>query len=175
MSLRFTPIALAAVIVALAVVAAPARAQSVEACYTPSGSLYLINQPGAPTACSSAAHKQITLTSVGPAGPQGPTGPTGPAGPAGPTGASGPLAGLEFHSASTSMAPSGSANYCIFFATCSAGKSVLNFGYDPAPGNPGTIFSSRPAINGQQVTWALSAPANTSWTVYWTCVDGLLP
>jgi hypothetical protein len=174
-ALRSTPIALAAVVVALVAAAAPARAQSVEACYTPSGSLYLIKQPGAPTVCSSTSHKQITLAAAGPTGPQGPTGPTGPAGPVGPTGPSGPLSGLEFHSGTTNMVPSGSANFGIFIATCAAGKSVMNFGFDPAPGNSGFYYASRPAINGKQLTWGLTAPANTAWTVYWTCVDGLLP
>ena len=163
-----------ALVLAFLGAAAPAGAQ-IQGCYTPSGSLYLIKQPGAPDACVSSSHTQITLVATGPQGPQGAQGPAGPQGPTGATGPSGPLSGLEFRSGSSSMVPTGAANFGIFFATCSAGKSVMNFGYDPAPGNPGTFFASRPAINGNQITWSFSAPANTTWTFYWTCVNGVTP
>ena len=170
------PLAGALVALALVVVAAPAGAQTIEACYVPaSGSVYLIKQPGTPTECNSSAHKQITLTATGPAGPTGPQGPAGPTGPTGPTGPSGPLSGLEFKSAAATVVASGTANFGIFFATCPTGKSVMNFGYDPSQGNTGAFFFSRPAINGKQVTWGFGAPTGSQWTFYWTCVDGLLP
>lgn len=152
-----------------------ASAQTRTACYVPaSGTVYMIKEPGTPTSCNSPAHVQFTWSTSGQTGPQGPQGAQGPAGPAGPTGASGPLAGLEFHSEAATLTPSGSANYGIFFATCSANtKSVMNFGYQANPG--GTIFATRPAISGSQVLWAFQGAANSSWVFYWTCVDGVTP
>lgn len=163
-------LAIACVTLALVVSAAPAGAQQLSACYVPkSGTVYMINQTGTPTACLSKQHVEFSWSTTGAQGPQGPVGPEGPQGPQGP---SGPLSGLEFHSEAATLIPSGSANFGIFFATCSAPtKSVMNFGYDPGSG--GTIFSSRPAISGAQVLWAFQAAANSTWTFYWTCVDGV--
>ena len=152
-----------------------AAAQTRTACYVPaSGTVYMIKEPGTPTKCNSNAHVQFTWSTSGLTGPQGPQGATGPAGPTGPTGASGPLAGLEFHSQAATLVPNGSANYGIFFASCSSNtKSVMNFGHQNNPG--GIIFASRPALSGNQVLWAFQGEANSSWVFYWTCVDGVTP
>lgn len=171
---RYLPATIATACVALALVASasPAGAQQLSACYVPkSGTVYMINQAGTPSACLSKQHVEFSWSTTGAQGPQGPVGPAGPQGPQGPAG---PLSGLEFHSQAATLTPIGSANYGTFFATCSAPtKSVMTFGYDPGSG--GTIFASRPAISGQQVTWAFQAAANSTWTFYWTCVDGVIP
>lgn len=170
---RFLPPTLAAACAALALLisAAPAGAQTLSACYVPkSGTVYMIKQTGTPTACLSKQHVEFSWSTTGAQGPQGPVGPAGPQGPQGPAG---PLSGLEFHSQSVTLVPSGSANYGIFFATCSTPtKSVMNFGYQPGSG--GTIFASRPALSGQTVRWAFQAEANSTWAFYWTCVDGVI-
>lgn len=170
------PLALLGAIAAL-LIAAPseAAAQTRTACYVPaSGTVYMIKEPGTPTACHSGAHVQFTWSTSGQTGPQGPQGATGPAGPTGPTGASGPLSGLEFHSQAATLVPNGSANYGIFFASCSsATKSVITFGHQANPG--GTIFASRPATNGKQVLWAFQGEANSTWVFYWSCADGVIP
>jgi hypothetical protein len=171
-TLPFGPTTLAIAVVALALVATPARAgaQQLSACYVPkSGTVYMINQAGTPTSCLSRQHVEFSWSTTGAQGPQGPEGPQGPQGPQGPAG---PLSGLEFHSEAATLTPSGTANYGIFFATCSAPtKSVMNFGYQPGSG--GVIFASRPAVSGAQVVWAFQAEANSTWTFYWTCVDGV--
>lgn len=164
-------LAVACAALALLVSAAPAGAQTLSACYVPkSGTVYMINQTGTPTACLSKTHVEFSWSTTGAQGPQGPVGPAGPQGPQGPAG---PLSGLEFHSEAHTIVPAGpTANYGIFFATCSSpSKSVMNFGYDPGSG--GTIFASRPALSGQAVTWAFQAAANSTWVFYWTCVDGV--
>lgn len=167
--------ALGTIVFLLMATPSQAAAQTRTACYVPaSGTVYMINEPGTPTVCKSDAHVQFTWSTSGLTGPQGPQGATGPAGPTGPTGASGPLSGLEFHSQAATLVPSGSANYGIFFASCSAPtKSVITFGHQANPG--GTIFASRPALSGKQVLWAFQGEANSQWVFYWSCADGVTP
>jgi len=170
------PLAIVGTIAAL-LTATPsqAAAQTKTACYIPqSGTVYMIKEAGTPTECRASTHVEFSWAASGQTGPQGPQGATGPAGPTGATGASGPLAGLEFHSQAATLTPNGTANYGIFFATCSAStKSVMNFGYQGNPG--GTIFATRPALSGNQVLWAFQGEANSQWVFYWTCVDGVTP
>lgn len=167
--------ALGAIVFLLMATPSQGAAQTRTACYVPaSGTVYMIKEPGTPTACNSNAHVQFTWSTSGLTGPQGPQGATGPAGPTGPTGASGPLSGLEFHSQAATLVPTGSANYGIFFASCSAPtKSVITFGHQANGG--GTIFASRPALSGKQVLWAFQAEANSQWVFYWSCADGVTP
>ena len=82
---------------ALAGLAQPADAQSgenvISACYIPgTGTLYIVDQNGAPDGCLRVDHVlfQWDRSSVpGPEGPQGPAGEAGPEGPAGERGAQG--------------------------------------------------------------------------------------
>ena len=168
------PLAGALGALALLFMAAPAGAQqSLYACYVPkSGTVYMIRQTGTPTECLSKQHVEFTWSGTGPQGIQGPEGPRGPDGPQGPQGPSGPLAGLEFHGQAATIDPvSPTANFGVFFATCStATKSVMNFGYQANPG--GTIFASRPNVLGNVTRWSFQAAAGSVWNFYWTCVEG---
>ncbi|HRQ78576.1 MAG TPA: hypothetical protein PLY94_08240, partial [Gemmatimonadaceae bacterium] len=57
---------------------------TLKACFVPTtGVVYLVGQPGLPTACVSPVHVALSWNARGPQGPQGEIGPQGPAGPAG--------------------------------------------------------------------------------------------
>lgn len=138
MSLRSLPLVASLAIAAATLGSESAGAQAAQlmACFVPrSGTLYLVGQNGAPSACRATDHVLVQWNTVGQEGPAGNTGPQGPAGPAGNTGQQGPpgpvafgtLSGIETVVA-TFRGPIGVGADVYLTARCPVGKTAIGGG-----------------------------------------------
>jgi hypothetical protein len=121
------------------------------ACYTPGkGTVYRIKTSDTPQACEK---KDVEFSWT--------------------DRASSPISGLTFHNATVTIGTSGR-----FFATCDAGQSVVNFGYEiPVTSTATTsqIRGSRPTVSGGQGLWVFVASPGTEYVFYWNCADADAP
>ena len=139
---------------------------TIYACYiVGKGIVYRIKVHGAPNEC---AKNDVEFTiDQGVPGPEGPRGPEGPQGTVGPQGAAGPIDGVSHHAANVTLPADRQ-----FRATCPAGKSVLNFGWEIPSGStasPTQIWRNRPAITATQTEWLFGAATGTVYNFFWTC------
>lgn len=132
---------------------------TMHACYTPAGTLYLIKQPGLQQSCAG-NHVEISWNVQGPKGDPGPQGPQGPQGEQGPPGPSG-VSGYEIRTAV--------ANASVQEATsnCPSGKSPLGGGFSfSLPGND--VKRSGPDGPGWTVTQGTTGPG-PDWFIFAVC------
>lgn len=81
----------------------------------------------------------------------------------------GNITGIVFASAAVTLPSDGR-----YLATCPAGKSVMNFGWEIPPNstaNASQIVGNRPAVGAGQLTWGFHAAAGTNYVFYWNCAD----
>ena len=139
---------------------------TIEACFIiGKGIVYRIKVDGAPGEC---AKNDVAFTiDQGVPGPQGPIGPEGPQGDVGPQGPAGPIDGVTYHSQNVQLPLDGQ-----FRATCAAGKSVMNFGWEIPTASTAVssqIWRDRPTFGSGQIGWLFGAAAGTTYNFYWTC------
>ena len=128
-------------------VSVQATPTTIYACYTPGkGDMYRIKTADTPVACEK---KDVEFSWVDQ-----------------PTGA---ISGLTFASASVTLTGDGR-----YFASCPAGQSVMNFGYEiPVTSTATTsqILLNRPTLTGGRTLWVFRAAVGTGYVFYWTCVN----
>ena len=174
-------------------------ANTIHGCLMPSGTVYLIKQPGLPDACRSAQHTAVVWSIVGPQGPIGPqgpqgpqgevgpqgpqgspgqTGPQGPQGPAGPQGPQGPAGGLSGYQIVRSSGHNAGFGFTSAVAECPAGKRPISGGFSwgqaglsPATSAPTSPNPLQPEV-GWRVTVFNGSPVVIDFTVHAICVDG---
>ena len=81
----------------------------------------------------------------------------------------GNIAGIVFASASVTLPSDGR-----YIATCPAGKSVMNFGWEIPSNSTATasqILGNRPAVGVGQLNWGFHAAGGTQYVFYWSCAD----
>ena len=127
-------------------VASAALPTVISACYVDGkGTIYRIKAAGTPTACDK-KDTEFTWTDPG--------------------ATAGLITGLTFHSASTTIPTGGRINFA-----CDEGQSVINFGYEPLPGNDTQPRASRPTLTSVGIRWVFVGTAGTEWVFYWTCAN----
>jgi hypothetical protein len=116
------------------------------ACYIPGkGLVYRIKTDGTPTECAK-SDVQFSWTDPG--------------------ANAGLITGLTFHSANLAVPEIGRLNF-----GCSDGQSLINFGYEAAPGNNTQPRGSRPTFTTLGIRWQFTATVGTEWNFYWTCAN----